>query len=455
MSQVEFFMVKLKLKHNQMKKLLLLLVILIGALLPNTLLAQLKFTGEMRPRTEYRNGLKTLFNSDDDAAFFTSQRTRLNLNYTDAKFKVGLSLQDVRVWGDVPQLNKSDNNKLMLHEAWGELLFNENLSLKVGRQELVYDDSRILGNVGWAQQARSHDLALLKFNTDAKGQLHIGLAVNNNKETTVRDSYAGSYKHMEFAWYNRKSEKFDFSLLFMNVGQEINIHDGDNVDFEDNSIQTFGTHMNYRPGKVSFTGSLYAQTGEVPFDRDVNAYMFNLGMKFKVAENWKGNMGIEMLSGTDYNVTTHSSVGTDKYKSFTPLFGTNHKFNGHMDYFYVGNHVGNVGLQDIYGGLNYSKDKFSFGSAIHIFSTAADLYSGLEQGSFFDFGSKPEKQDAYLGTEIDLSFGYKYSKSVTFKMGYSQMFASDSMEVLKGVNDAEKAACWGWMMLVFKPNFLK
>lgn len=429
-----------------MKKLLLLLVVLVGSLVPNTIMAQLKFTGELRPRTEYRNGLKTLFNSDDDAALFTSQRTRLNLNYTDAKFKVGLSLQDIRVWGDVPQLNSSDKNKIMLHEAWGELLFNEKLSLKVGRQELVYDDSRILGNVGWAQQARSHDLALLKFKTDDKGQFHFGLAVNEDKEKLNQTIYINSmdanpfkniYKNMQFAWYNRKSDKFDFSLLFMNVGQQRDKNADPNVeDLDTRYSQTFGTYMNYRLGKVALTGSLYGQSGKDAGDNDLSAYMFNLGMKFKVAENWKGNVGIEMLSGTDGDELEDNN-------SFTPLFGTNHKFNGHMDYFYVGNHVGDVGLQDIYGGLNYSKDKFSFGAAIHLFSTAADLYKGTE------------KQDAYLGTEVDLSFGYKYSKSVMFKMGYSQMFASDSMEVLKGVNDAEKAACWGWMMLVFKPNFLK
>ena len=419
-----------------MKKLLILLVVLVGSLLPNTIMAQLKFTGEMRPRTEYRNGLKTLLNSDDDAALFTSQRTRLNLNYTDAKFKVGLSLQDVRTWGDVKQLNMSDKNQIMLHEAWGELIFNENFSLKVGRQELVYDDSRILGNVGWAQQARSHDLALLKFKTDEKGKFHLGLAVNNDSEGLKRMLYTTNYKNMQFAWYNRKSETFDFSLLFMNVGQQRDNDPGAAVDLDTRYSQTFGTHMNYRSGKVALTGSVYGQSGKDAGDNDLSAYMFDLGMKFPVAENWKGNVGIQMLSGTDDDEMEDN-------KSFTPLFGTNHKFNGHMDYFYVGNHVGDVGLQDIYGGLNYKKDKFSFGAAIHLFSTAADLYDGAE------------KQDAYLGTEIDLSFGYKYSKSVTFKMGYSQMFASDSMEVLKNVNDAESSACWGWMMLVFKPNFLK
>ncbi|BAX79398.1 alginate export family protein [Labilibaculum antarcticum] len=417
-----------------MKKPFRLFLILFLGLVPMISMAQLTFKGELRPRTEYRHGLKTLFNSTDDAALFTSQRTRLNLNYDDAKFRVGLSVQDVRVWGDVAQLNMSDENQLMLHEAWGEILFNESLSLKVGRQELVYDDSRILGNVGWAQQARSHDLALLKLKTDENGQFHVGLAVNNDSEDLKRTLYTRNYKNMQFAWYNRKSDQFDFSLLFMNVGMQTDVSTTE-LDLETRYNQTFGTIMNYRPGKISFTGSVYAQTGEHVSGKDLSAHMFNLGMNFPIGAGWKGNVGVEVLSGTD-------SDETDDYNSFTPLFGTNHKFNGHMDYFYVGNHVGNVGLQDIYGGVNYGKDKFSFATAVHLFSSQADLYSGSE------------KQDKYLGTEVDLSVGYKYSDNVVFKAGYSHLFAADSMQALKG-GDKDETQNWGWVMIVFTPDFLK
>lgn len=419
-----------------MKKLFRLFFVLLLGLIPSMVMAQLSFNGEIRPRTEYRHGLKSLFNSTEDAAFFTSQRTRLNLNYSEDKFRIGLSVQDVRTWGDVAQLNLSDKNQLMLHEAWGELIFTKSFSLKLGRQELVYDDHRILGNVGWTQQARSHDLALFKFKTDENGQFHVGFAVNNDSEDLKKQLYTTNYKNMQYMWYNRKAEKFDFSLLFMNVGNQRDADANPAIENLDTRYsQTFGTYMNYRSGKIAFTGSLYGQSGKDAADNDLSAYMFNIGMNFPVVPNWKGNLGIEVLSGTDSN-----SSGDNK--SFTPLFGTNHKFNGHMDYFYVGNHVGSVGLQDIYGGLNYGKDKFTFGSAIHVFSSQADLYSGVE------------KMDNYLGTEVDLSFGYKYSESVMINAGYSQMFAADSMEVLKG-GDKGEMQNWAWVMIVFKPNFLK
>ncbi|WP_421918281.1 alginate export family protein [Marinifilum sp.] len=424
-----------------MKKLFRLFLVLFLGLVPSIVMAQLTFTGEVRPRTEYRHGTKSLFNSSDDAAFFTSQRTRLNLGYTEETFRVGLSVQDIRTWGDVKQLNLSDQNQFMLHEAWGEILFSKNFSLKVGRQVLAYDDERILGGVGWAQQARRHDLALLKFKTDEKGKFHLGFAVNNDSEGLKRVLYTTNYKSMQFAWYNRKSDQFDFSLLFMNVGQERNQGTEMDIDRDTRYSQTFGTHMNYRPGKLSFTGSLYAQTGKDPGNNNLSAYMFNLGMKFPLSSNWKGNVGISMLSGSDYDSNAKSRLDSDN-ESFIPLFGTNHKFNGHMDYFFVGNHTGNVGLTNIFGGLNYAKGQWSFGSAVHLFSSAADLYAGAE------------KQDKYLGAEVDLSVGYKYSKSVLIKAGYSQLFATDSMEALKG-GDKDETQNWGWVMLVFKPNFLK
>ena len=125
------------------------LILIIGLISVQTF-AQLTLSGEFRPRTEFRNGYKTLNPSDVDPALFTSQRLRLNTKYATEKYTFFVSLQDVRVWGDVKQLNTADNNGLALHEAWGLVNF-DGVSLKAGRQETVYDDSRMFGNVGWAQ----------------------------------------------------------------------------------------------------------------------------------------------------------------------------------------------------------------------------------------------------------------------------------------------------------------
>ncbi|MEA3479598.1 MAG: hypothetical protein U9R60_15550, partial [Bacteroidota bacterium] len=67
-------------------------------------------SAQLRPRFEYRHGYKTLSSPDIDPAFFISQRSRLSALFSSEKFKAGFSLQNVRVWGDVSQLNVSDVN---------------------------------------------------------------------------------------------------------------------------------------------------------------------------------------------------------------------------------------------------------------------------------------------------------------------------------------------------------
>ncbi len=137
----------------------------------SVLTGQLEVAVELRPRLENRHGFGRLFGENDKATRFVSQRTRANIDYKAELLDVYLSFQNVRVWEDVPQLNKSNENGLALHQAWARWKINQKSAFKIGRQEFVYDNSRILGNVGWAQQARSHD-ALLFTTTSPKTKFH-------------------------------------------------------------------------------------------------------------------------------------------------------------------------------------------------------------------------------------------------------------------------------------------
>lgn len=156
--------------------------------------AQFSLSGQVRTRTEVRNGLGNLVLKGSRPAVFTSQRTRLNFGYKWDRLTFGVTVQDVRVWGqDASSISNADGNRLMLHEGWADLtLFNiadttiktkgiDLMTLKIGRQELIYDDVRLIGNLDWLQQARRHDMALLK--TVHKGwQIDIGYAFNQNTD---------------------------------------------------------------------------------------------------------------------------------------------------------------------------------------------------------------------------------------------------------------------------------
>lgn len=389
---------------------------------------QFDVNADLRARFENRNGYGTLKPDTEKAASFISQRTRLIFDYSFKNIKLRVSPQNVKTWGDVTTTSKTDVNSTF-HEAYGEIKMDEKFSFKLGRQEINYDDARIFGNVDWTMQARSHDAFLLKFNPNTKNQIHFGLALNANKETNFYENYAVlQYKSLQYLWYHTDFEKLNFSILALNNGMPYLVGTEEKIDYS----QTLGSRLVFKNGSLSIDGAAYLQTGKIA-DKSVSANYFSANINYKASTTFNTSIGFERLSGKDQNDTS-----TDM-KSFNPLYGTNHKFNGYMDYFYVGNHTNSVGLTDVYANLGYEKNKFSAKLTPHYFASAASIYSA------------GVKQDNYLGTELDLTLGYKMYENVTVDAGFSQMFASSSMAVLKAGNK-NAGNNWAFISIKINPN---
>lgn len=398
----------------------------------NFVSAQLKIDAEVRPRFEFRHGFQTLFPDNVDAGTFVSQRTRLNTGLKMEKLNFYISVQDIRVWGDVPQLNTADNNGFSLHQAWGELLFSPEVTLKLGRQVLNYDDQRIFGGVAWAQQARSHDVALFKYTKDSF-VFHLGAGFNQNGEalTGTTLTVPRTYKSIQFAWLHKDWEHISGSLLFLNNGLQFI----DDTNADNNEIrysQTVGSHLKYNQDRLDLVSNLYYQFGKDVNDNDIGAYLLGLEGSYKATEQWRVLVGGELQSGND-----NGAPSGGENDAFTPFYGTNHKFNGLMDYFFVGNHINNVGLFDVYlGSVVKTTEKSNLNIRLHNFSAAADLPAG------------DSKQ---LGTELDLVYSYDFVKYVNIKLGYSHLFASEGMEILKN-NFDDNTNYWAWAMITIKPT---
>ncbi|PCH69636.1 MAG: hypothetical protein COC06_07075 [Bacteroidales bacterium] len=403
--------------------------------------AQFTLDGEFRPRTEYRNGFGSLIDKNDDPGFATSTRTRLNFGYNTEMYNFYLSLQDVMVWGENRQLRPDDeNNSFAIFEAWANVKLSDHFSTKIGRQTLVYDDQRILGAVNWAQQARNHDAVVLKYKKD-KLIIDVGLAYNQdydhatgyvNSGNTYNTKGFFSYKTMQYAYLKTKGKELSASLLLLNNGfQNFNADNAEEGDGVSN-LQTIGTHLDYKKGKFGAAANIYLQTGERQGEIDVKgAYLASLDFSFKASKKISLGLGAEIISGND------ESAG--KTGAFFPLYGTNHKFNGFMDYFYVGNHANSVGLIDIHASANFNLgNNSSLLVKVLNFSGEQDLPSG----------------ENALGTEVDIVFSKKF-KTYTVKAGYSHMFAADGMYELKNLSEdlAADSQSWAWVMLVIKPKF--
>ncbi|MGB0836639.1 MAG: alginate export family protein [Flavobacteriaceae bacterium] len=413
-----------------MKRIITTLILLITAL---NLQAQFQLDAEVRPRYEYRHGYKSLFPDNTDPANYISQRTRLNTGFVTDEYEIYISMQNVRVWGDVKTMNTSDKNGTMLYEAWGSFKLSEAWKVKLGRQEILFDDARIFGNVAWAQQARSHDAASLQYYENGITAKFFA-AYNQSAENVVGNDLDpnNTYKALQTLWLNKKWEHISLSLMFLNNGMQAK----DEVagDFPTYYSQTFGFYTKGEQNNIKYAASAYSQLGKDQMDNQVNAYQFSADLDYMLPKAHVG-LGFELMSGNDYGAPNGG-----ENKAFSPYYGTNHKFNGLMDYFYVGNYFNNSGLLDLYfkGGVSLG-EKSTLNAAVHYFQAAAEVDPMVDKG---------------LGTELDITYKYVLNKAVNIQAGYSQMFALEGMEYVKD-NFDNNSNNWGWIMVTFKPILFK
>lgn len=431
--------------------------------------AQLTVTGQLRERTEVRAGQGTLQKEGEKAALFTSQRFRLNAGFSGYRYKVFASLQDVRVWGqDASTINRTTteaNNGILLNEAWGEIYLNDtiskiqNLSLKMGRQEISYDDQKVLGGLDWLQQGRRHDAIILKFAN--KGWIaDVGVAFNQNKELNTGTVFNGTnpaypagtnaigtlYKSFQYAYVGKKFFFGDLSFLFFK--DDFNKYTGPSTAKVYGtgvwSRNTTGVYFNSTiKRKLNLTGSFYHQGGHDKDGRSLSANLASITSTLQVGRKLFIGPGIDYLSGDD---GTKAVTATSDNNRFDPLYGTPHKFWGGMDYFYAASGFGKQGLLNYFLKAKYNlRDNLILVAELHGFEAANKLSNGTG-GTL----------SSYLGTELDLVMKYNFTKMINIEAGYSFMKATNSLAsaAVKNVTNADLSPQFAYVMLKISPNFL-
>ncbi|SFI59023.1 Alginate export [Kaistella treverensis] len=400
----------------------------------------LKLNLDFRTRAELDNGYKTLIPKNKSPETTVFSRARLGVDYYFQNLELYMSLQDARVWGEVSSTNQRSGS-LNVNEAWAKYQFNKNTVLKVGRQILSYDDERLLGALDWQIQGRSFDGAKGIFRFSPQSKLEAVVTYNNDEIDTndladrefygILDSGERT-KSMQIVHYEYLLPKASLSFIGLNnVVQNVT---GTHYD-----MLTVGVNAKKYYENFGFFGSAYWQTGKNTLAQSKNAYQFSANVDFILNPKANVILGAEWLSGTDYD------TNNSKNNSFSPLYGTNHKFNGFMDYFFVGNHFNNVGLNDYYLKSNFKfTPKASLALQIHAFEANAKLgFDAVNQKNL----------SKYLGTEADAVFNYKFANAFTMQLGHSQMFASEGMKRLKNVANPSSMQSWTWLGLNFSSLF--
>ena len=445
------------------------LVVVIIGIAPQAI-AQFNASGQLRIRSELRNGQGSPSVKDTAAAFFTSQRTRLSLGFNAHRVRIFTSIQDVRVWGqDASTLNRTTTDAfdgLMLHEAWTEINLLDTgrtkpgFTLKAGRQELVYDDVRLLGNLDWLQQARRHDAVLLKLEHNG-WMVHAGAAFNQNAERRSNTIYNGTptgyaagtngigalYKSMQFLYVGRKLKRVSASfLLFKDDFSKFRFAKTDTL--RKNPIYgqsvwsriTSGFYFTMALNKLSMVGSAYYQGGHYREGTSLNEFLLSLSTQVTFTPTFSAGPGIDVTSGNN------GADPSRKFQRFDPLYGTPHKFWGYMDYFYVADGFGSNGLIDLYVKARHKAARnLTLALDVHQFS--------LPDAVVNESGDAMKK---LLGTEIDLTISYVITKEVVLEGGASYMFGTSTLSSahVKNIANASSNSSWAYLMLTVKPEFI-
>lgn len=408
--------------------------------------------GELRPRFEYIDQ-GTLGATPGNAKNYTTMRTRVNVKAkADENTAAFVQIQDVRTWGGEtptsapPSLTRTGTNTsasgLDLHQAYIDLkdVLDSGVSLKIGRQEIIYDEHRLLGNINWIQQGQSHDAALADFSL---GELAVTAFVaqtiaNDTHPTLAAQVYTAAGNNFESFFGGLRAtyklgDNGDRITPYYYFSQDPANTSGTVASRYDN-LHTAGAYFLKHFGGFRFRFDGAYQFGKFGVGttatarQDVQAYMLTgaLGTDVDIAHGGGITLWYDYLSGDK-----DTSATSTKYKTFNTLYATNHAYYGHMDKFL---NTPTRGLQD--AAIKFwvkPTEKLKLLLDLHQFMRAATVAG----------------EGTNLGQEVDFKFVYPLAANTKLIGGYSHYFGKGT--VSGGFpGDTTLNGNWAWAMVDMK-----
>ena len=243
---------------------------------------------------------------------------------------------------------------------------NSGATAKLGRQRIIYDNARHIGNVGWRQDEQTYDAFFVKYATDGFTADYAYIWEVNRIFAEARD--ADSETHLFNGSYTIEGTKIGaFAYLY-------DFEEGIDLDAE-----TYGVFVK---GKAPFgdtTIGYYAEYAIQDNDAGEDTDYLHLVADIDVA-GYTFGAGYEVL-------------GADSGTRFLTPLATAHKFNGWADRYL--NNGGAQGLEDAY---IFVKGKIA-GKAP--FMVAYHVFDSNDGG------------DLNEGSEIDANVAYKFNDHFT------------------------------------------
>lgn len=282
---------------------------------------QLTVDFQYRPRAELTYGYRRLPNDTARAGFHVNHRGRVIMNYSRPGFDVRFSFQDARIWGE--EDIRGNKGWLQLFELYAEPVLSERLRLRVGRQQVFYDNGRLFAENDFRLNGSAYDAVRLIYRAGAL-ESHTIAAFNQTENQMFGTAYYPDFELFKVLFANfttiRAGDSFTFFFTNFTDGYQ---HPDDNQQ----------THFQFTNGlraaagidnlNVSIAG--FYQWGRLPWGERHRAFYFSPEVRYRLSEKYRIRGGVDVFSGDG-----DPNDGTSR--AFMAPYGAFHVFNGQIDY---------------------------------------------------------------------------------------------------------------------------
>ncbi len=337
------------------------------------------------------------------------------------------------------------------------------VSVKAGRQELVYGDQRLVGHLRWNNNARTFDALKVRWQNPVFGvDIFTGGLVYNDHHNLNRsyigsDTFSGAY----FNWPTLATKAVVESyLLARNVNTGIADQDFSGVAAPfrlpaKQDLYTAGLRVRSKPGSYGpwdYGFELMHQFGNrattapaatpaavraaARLDQDAYSAVLQGGY------TWTEHLWQPRLAVLYSYASGDKSAADTKSQTFQNLFATTHLHYGYMDFNSLQN------LHDVrvtYAVKPATNLSFALEGHIQALATSADFWYNVG-GVFRNAGGYATRGTSNkLGTELDLAASWNPIPSTQLELGVSRYFRGNYIKESLADNGGSKDASYVYL----------
>lgn len=350
--------------------------------------AGVEFDPQLDLRYRYENVDQDGFAENAEAS---TLRTRLGIGFALYEGWQGLvEFEDVRVMG-IDDYNSTANGRTEfpvsadpedteLNQAWMAWRPNESAALKLGRQRIILDNARFVGNVGFRQNEQTFDAGWFSYRFDGGVALYVShlekvnrIFGDNHPNPLLAETDVNA-ELINLSWQGRGMQLVGYVYLL------------ENEDVPSASTETYG--LRWTGGREFVAGSLRGALEYATQDP------YEDGAAVNEADYWLVKVGFHG-DRVGLDLAQETLEGNGAYGFSTPL-ATLHAFQGWADVF-LGTPVD--GVEDRYARLSGSHGQLKWQAVYHDFDA--------------------ERTNADYGSELDLSVSHPLAWELAGKLEYA------------------------------------